>query len=388
MKKLAYLALAVALTACGSKTEMPQASNDYAVVTLGTQSADLNTSYPATIKGIQDIDIFPKVAGHITRVCVDEGAFVRAGQTLFLIDDVQQRAAVRQAEATVNVCKTQIATQRLTVENKKMLYGKQIVSKYDLDVAENQLASLQAQLAQAEASLASARDQLRFCTVSSPASGVIGSIPYRVGTLVSAQMAAPLTTVSNISQMYVYFSMTEDQLLALTRQSGGSAEAMKEMPALSLKLSDGTTYDKQGRVTSISGIIEQGTGAVQVRATFDNGSHVLRTGATGSVLVPVHQDAAILVPQKATFDIQNKKYVYIVKKDNTVETREISVLVQNDGTNYVITSGLSAGDRIVVEGVNQLKSGTKINPITPAQAEKNRQAANQALKDGKMPGEK
>lgn len=389
MKKTALWALAALLFAsCGQKSQnIGEAGNDYAVVTLQPKDVELNTAYPATIKGMQDIEIRPKVSGYLTQLLVDEGATVRKGQPLFKIDDVQYRAAVNQAIASVNVVKANINTQKLTVENKKMLHAKQIISDYDLQTAINQLASLEAQLQQAEAALQSARDNLRYCTVTSPGDGVVGVIPYRVGSLVSASSAQPLTTVSSINEMYVYFSMTEKQLLALTREQGGLNEAMKNMPPVTLVLSDGTTYSETGKVSTISGVIDPQTGAVQMRATFNNAQHVLRSGGTGSVLMPNNQKGAIVIPQKATYEIQNKKFVYVVDSKNKVQSREIEVLVQNDGQNYVVSSGLKVGERIVVDGVNKLKNGMDIKPITPEQADKNVQQQKQALKDGKMPGQ-
>lgn len=388
MKKIALWTLtALLLTACGSKSKTTEANNDFAVETVQTTEADLQTSYPATIKGMQDIEIRPKVSGYLTRLLVDEGSTVRKGQPLFLIDSEQYAAAVKAAKAQIKVCKANIATQKLTVENKQMLFDQKIISSYDLQMAKNTLASYEAQLASAEAQLQSANDNLRWCTVSSPADGVVGSIPYRVGSLVSASSAEPLTTVSNINQMYVYFSMTEKQLLTLTREQGGLNAAISKMPGVTLVLADGTQFSQSGKVSTVSGVIDQTTGAVQMRATFANPGHVLRSGGTGSILVPTHATDAIKVAQKATFDIQNKKYVYIVGSDNTISQREITVLSQNDGQSYYVSSGLKAGEKIVVSGVSQLKNGQKINPITPAQAAEAEKKAQQALKDGKMPGQ-
>lgn len=390
MKKIALWVLtAVVLTSCGSKSkQMGEASNDFAVETVQTTTADLKTSYPATIKGMQDIEIRPKVSGYLVKLLVDEGSTVRKGQPLFLIDSEQYRAAVKAAQAQVKVCKANIATQKLTVENKRMLFKQNIISNYDLQMAENTLASYEAQLAAAQAQLQSAQDNLSWCTVTSPADGVVGSIPYRVGSLVSAQSAEALTTVSNISKMYVYFSMTEKQLLALTREAGGINAAIKKMPAVSLVLSDGSTYSQSGTISTVSGVIDSSTGSVQMRATFDNTQHVLRSGGTGSILVPTHSNDAIMVPQSATFDVQDKKFVYVVNNDKSVATREITVLPQNDGQTYVVASGLRSGERIVIDGVNQLKNGQKINPITRAQLQANQKKEQQAMKDGKMPGEK
>ena len=386
MKKIALWVLtAVMLTSCGSKSnKMGEASNDFAVETIQTTTADLKTSYPATIKGMQDIEIRPKVSGYLVKLLVDEGATVRKGQPLFLIDSEQYRATVKAAKAQIRVCRANIATQKLTVDNKRMLFKQNIISSYDLKMAENTLASYEAQLAAAEAQLQSAQDNLRWCTVTSPADGVVGSIPYRVGSLVSGQSAEALTTVSNISKMYVYFSMTEKQLLALTREAGGVNAAIKKMPAVSLVLSDGTTYSQSGTISTVSGVIDPSTGSVQMRATFDNAQHILRSGGTGSILIPTHASDAIMVPQSATFDVQDKKFVYVVNADKTVATREITVLPQNNGQTYVVASGLRAGERIVIE----LKNGQKINPITPAQLKANQAKEQKAMKDGKMPGEK
>lgn len=390
MKKIALWVLtAVVLTSCGSKSkQMGEASNDFAVETIQATTADLKTSYPATIKGMQDIEIRPKVSGYLVKLLVDEGSTVHKGQPLFLIDSEQYRASVKAAQAQIRVCKANIATQKLTVENKRMLFKQNIISNYDLQMAVNTLASYEAQLAAAQAQLQSAEDNLRWCTVTSPADGVVGSIPYRVGSLVSAQSAEALTTVSNISKMYVYFSMTEKQLLALTREAGGVNAAIKKMPAVSLVLSDGSTYSQNGTISTVSGVIDPSTGSVQMRATFDNAQHILRSGGTGSILVPTHANDAIIVPQSATFDVQDKKFVYVVNNDKSVATREITVLPQNDGQTYVVASGLRSGERIVVDGVNQLKNGQKINPISRAQLQANQKKEQQAMKDGKMPGEK
>ena len=223
--------------------------------------------------------------------------------------------------------------------------------------------------------------------MTSPSDGVIGSIPYRVGSLVSSSSAEALTTVSNISQVYVYFSMTEKQMLSYTKQSGGIKSAISSMPSVSLVLADGSQYGEQGKVSAISGVIDQTTGAVQMRATFNNAGRILRSGGTGSILIPLHADNVIFVPQKATYEVQDKTFVYVVGKDNKVKSREISVLPQNDGTSYAVASGLKVGERIVVSGVNQLKDGDEITPITPAQLEKNKAKEKAALEAGKMPNE-
>lgn len=388
MKKIAYFALGLALVACsGKKQEMPAGDNAFAVVTLAPSEVNLNTTYPATIKGVQDVEIRAKVAGNIVRQFVDEGAFVNAGQALFEIDPTQYRAAVEQAQAAVNVSKANIATQELTVQNKKMLREKEIVSQYDLDVATNQLQMMRAQLSQAQAALINAKDQLSFCTVRATSSGVVGSIPFRVGALVSSATAEPLTTVSNLSQMYAYFSMTEKQLLEMTRNSGGTNGALRDMPAVELVLADGSTYSETGKVNSVSGIIDASTGSVKMRATFNNPNRILRSGATGLVKFPVRRTNAIVIPQKATYEIQDKRFVYVVNTQNKVKAVEIQTLVQNDGKNFVVISGVKAGDRIVVEGVSKLRNDMEIKPITPQQSADQLKKSQKHMADKKMPGQ-
>lgn len=392
MKKFAYLALGLVLTACsGNKGDqraaMMQGDGKYAVETIATSSAELATKYPTTIKGIQDIEIRPKVSGNIIKQLVDEGDFVNAGQVLFVIDPTQYQAAVDQAQAAVNVAATSVQTSELTFANKKALHERQIISQYDYDVAANQLAMAKAQLGQAKASLRMAKDQLSYCTVRATSAGVVGQIPYRVGSLVGPSTQQPLTTVSNLEKMYAYFSMTEKQFLELTRSNGTSEAARKSMPDVTLILADGTHYSETGKVTSFSGVIDQATGSVQMRATFNNPQRLLRSGATGVLSFPVHADNVILIPQKATYEIQDKKFVYVVGKDNKVKNTEITVLEQNDGKNYVVSSGLKIGDRVVVEGVNKLKDGDEIKPISVKDSEAQRQKSKKHMENKAFPGQ-
>jgi membrane fusion protein (multidrug efflux system) len=311
MKKIAYLLMAATMVACsGKKQEMPAASNDFAVVTLVSDTAELTTSYPTTLKGVEDIEIRPRVAGQITKVLVDEGDFVRKGQVLFQIDAVQYAAAVKAAEAQINVINANIATSELTLKNKQMLREQDIISQYDFEVAQNQLKTLQAQLAQAQSQLVNAKENLSYCTVKSPVAGVVGMIPYRLGSLVSGQSVQPLTTVSNISEMYAYFSMPEKELLKITKE-GGVDKAIGEMPLIDLKMADGSIYDIKGKVSAITGVIDASTGSVQMRATFANTGNILRSGGTGTVIFPSYNTNIIKVAQKATFDIQNKKFITV-----------------------------------------------------------------------------
>ncbi len=356
------------LSGCGNKGNDTGKVPEYAVQELQKSTANLTTAYPATIKGKQDVEIRPQVSGFITKLCVDEGASVRKGQVLFIIDPTQYEAAVRTAQAAVATAEAAVRTQQITVDNKRELNKKNIISDYDLSMAENTLAQSQAQLAQAKAQLTTARQNLSFTQVKSPSDGVINNIPYRLGALVSPSIATPMTTVSEIDEVYVYFSMTEKELLAMTKSGSTIKEEISKIPAIKLQLIDGTEYSIEGKVDAITGVIDQSTGSVSMRAIFPNKEHILRSGGTANVLIP----------QSATVEIQDKKFVYVLQPDNTVKYTEINIFNLDNGKEYLVTSGLNAGDKIVIEGVQSLKDGQTVQPITPAQKEANYQ---QHLKD-------
>ncbi len=363
---IAAFAAIATLTSCGGskKGGMPNfADDEYAVSTIGTSSATLQTTYPATIKGIQDVEVRPKVSGFITKVFVHEGQTVSAGQPLFSIDSETYQAAVRQCQAAVNTAKAQLNTAKLTYQNNKSLYDSHVIGEYELSTAANTLATSEAQVAQAEAALASAKEQLAWCSVKSPAAGVVGSLPFKVGALVSASGQA-LTTVSNISTMEVFFSVSESQILSMTKDNGDIQAAIAAFPSVQLQLADGTVYDQPGKVVKMSGVIDASTGAVSLIAHFANPDKLLKSGGAGSILVNASDSSAIVIPQEACSQVQDKIFVYTVGKDNKVKYSEITVNPQNDGKNYIVTSGLRAGDRIVVKGITKLTDGQQIKPIT------------------------
>ncbi len=368
-KMLLVAAAAALLVSCGGgKQGKPNfGDNEYAVRTISAQNADLQTTYPATIKGVQDVEIRPKISGFITKLCVHEGQTVKKGQLLFVIDNVTYEAAARQAKASVNSAKAQLNTAKLTYTNNEKLFKNNVIGTYELQSSKNSLEAAYAALAQAEANYISAKQNLDFCYVSSPADGVVGSLPYRVGALVSASSAQALTTVSNISTMQVYFSMTEKDLLSMSKGEGGVHAAIKDYPAVKLQLADGTIYGEEGHVATVSGVIDATTGSVSVRADFPNPQHLLKSGGSGSIVVPRNNASAIIIPQDAVSQVQDKYFVYVVGSDNKVKYTSVGVNPDNDGKNYIITSGLKFGDKIVVSGISSLSDGTEIKPITEAQ---------------------
>ena len=351
-------AVAATLVSCGGGGGRPQFGDDeYPVVTVGTSSADMQSTYPATIKGVQDVEIRPKASGFITQINVKEGQTVGAGQVLFVLDNETATQQVRQAQAAVNTAQQQCNTAKLTYDNAQKLHENRVIGDYELQTSQNSYEVAQAQLAQAQASLASAREALSYCFVKSPASGVVGTLPFKKGALVSSSNV--LTTVSNISSMEVYFSVTEKAAMQL------QAAGLQSLPSVKLKLADGTIYGHEGKVTKMSGVIDQATGSVQLIAMFQNPEKLLKSGGAGTIIIPRQATDAIIIPQSCVSEVQNKKFIYLLGSDNKVKYSEIKVDVQNDGMNYIVTEGLKTGDKYVTNGITKLTDGMEIKPITP-----------------------
>ena len=387
-KILMVVAMAVILVSCGGKGGgMPNfGDNEFPVQSAQTKDASMQTTYPATIKGVQDVEIRPKASGFITRVCVKEGQAVGVGQLLFVIDNETYQAAVRQAQASVNTATAQCNTAKLTYENNQKLFEQNVIGQYELESAKNAYASAQAQLSLAKATLASAKEQLSFCFVKSPAAGVIASLPYKVGAMVSASSVPALTTVSNISSMEVYFSMTEKDMLELSKTAGGTQAAINAIPPVKLLLADGTVYGHEGKVTKASGVIDASTGSVQLIAHFPNPERLLKSGGSGSIVISKNDNSAIIIPQSCVSEVQDKKFVYVLGKDNKVKYTEITVDPQTDGLNFIVRSGLKPGDKYVTNGITKLSDGMEIVPITPEQYQKKIEDATQINADGSAKG--
>lgn len=346
------------LSACGGATESGEAV-EYPILSVSTSNETLDKSYSATIRGRQDIDIYPQISGKITSVRVKEGEVVRKGQTLFVIDRVPYEAALRVAEANLAAAKVGVESAELEYNSTKELFENDVVSSYELQQSLNSLHSAQATLAQMEAQQIDAANNLSYTEVTSPSNGVVGTIPYREGALVSASMATPLTTVSDNSEMYVYFSMDENSLLDMLQQYGSVEKALAQMPDVQLQLSNGSIYNHTGRVESISGVISQTTGTVSLRAIFDNPDRLLHSGANGSILFPEHYDNVITIPQESTFELQDKVLVYKVV-DGVTRSTQITVSPINDGRKYIVTGGLEVGDQIIAAGAGLLKEGMHV----------------------------
>jgi membrane fusion protein (multidrug efflux system) len=363
------------LASCGGNKKDQAAAaganqvKEYKVLTLQPRSATLNTDFPASIQGQQNIEIRPRIEGYIEKIYVDEGAVVKAGQPLFKINDPQYEQAVRTANAGIKAAQAQVSTAKLAVVKVKPLVEKEIVSKYELESAQFTYDSALASLAQARAALVNAQTNLGYTTVTSPVNGVVGSIPFRLGSLVNSSTTAPLTTVSSIGIVYAYFALNEKLLLAFTRDSTGTSFAQKiaKLPKVSLLLSDGSLYPEQGRIETVNGLINTATGTTNIRARFPNPKGVIRSGSSATVRIPNTLADVILVPQSATFELQDKIFAVVAGKDGKTKSVSLKVMENTAGNFYVVESGLKAGDQIVLEGVSSLKDGTQIkaNAVQP-----------------------
>ena len=378
IKQMMTFICGVVLVSCGqAPVAQTGTAAEYAALKIATSDRELQTAYSSTIRGQQDIDIYPQVSGFLTRLLVEEGQTVRKGQVLFVIDQVTYRASLQTAEANVEAARAGVATAQLTYDSKKELFAQKVISEFDLQTSYNTLLTTKAQLAQAEAQRVSAANNLSYTEVKSPSDGVVGTLPYRVGSLVSASLPRPLTTVSDNASMYVYFSMTENQLLELTRRYGSKAKVLEEMPAITLQLNDKSIYPSQGKIETISGIIDPSTGTVSLRAVFPNKDGLLQSGGSGNVIVPVQKQNCIVIPQAATYELQDKVFVYKVI-DGKASATPVQVTRVNGGKEYIVNNGLNIGDIIVAEGVGLLRDGTPVQPKFTSAAS----AANNQTKEG------
>lgn len=363
-KKLLFpvVALLCALTACGGGEQTHQGARPLHLMQVSPQNLTLFQSYSASIRGRQDIRILPRVDGYLTKILVKEGEQVKKGQLLFVIDQVAYLAALEGAKAEVALQQANVANAALNYESQQVLYAKQIVSEYDLKLAQNNLKTAQAYLQQAEASKAVAQNNLSFTQITSPSDGVIGKLPYRIGDYVAPTITEGLTVVADNSEMYIYFSMSEAQLMELIEEHQSLQTAIQQLPAVELQLSNQRLYPHQGRIESISGVIESKTGAASIRAVFPNSEGKLLSGGAANVILPQSLTNAVVIPQEATFEIQDKTFAYKVVNGVT-QLAPIEVAKINNGKEYVVTQGLNQGDTIVAQGAGLLHEGIAVTAI-------------------------
>ena len=360
-KVLAIIFSAIALASCNqNKTQTAtQKENYYETMEVTLSDRTLTTGYSAAISGVQTVEIRPQVSGMITDILIEEGESVTKGQVLFVIDQTPYKAAYEIAVANVKSAEAALSTAKLILESNKNLYEQDVVSEFDLMTAQNDLTEAEARLALCKAEEVNASNNLSYTEVRSPVNGVASMIPYRVGALVNSSIAQPLVTVSDDSRVYAYFSMAENQMLDMVQQYGSLNNAIRQMPEVELIMSNGEKYEHTGKINAISGTISESTGAVSIRAVFNNRNHRLRNGGSGTIIIPMTLQNCMVIPQSATYELQDRVFVYNVV-DGKASSTEIHIAPQNNGVEYIVTDGLEVGDIIVAEGAGLIKEGTPI----------------------------
>ena len=362
MKKVVFVWMAAVamLMSCQEKDgNQDNAVKSFETMKVSKQDITLSMTYPAQVEGRQSVKIIPRVEGYLRQICVKEGQQVKRGQVLFVIDQAAYQSEVKAAAANAEVAKANLTKEQLSYDGNKTLHANQVISNHELRTAASNLNVAKAQLQQAKAQLETARTNLSYTVLRSPSDGVVGSLPYRVGDYVSATMQGALTTVADAKEMYVYFSLTERDVMSRIAEYGSLDKAVKAFPPVSLLTANGDTCRVKGRIESVSGVVESATGAVSARAVFPNTDGLLLSGSTGRLVIPNTLKQVMVIPQSATYEIQDKIYVYKVVKGKA-SSAIITVLPMNDGQHYVVTSGISVGDVIVAKGANYVKEGQDI----------------------------
>ena len=349
----------VLIVGCNGKESQQKPAGNYPVMTIEASDHELKADYAASVKGCQTVEIRPQIEGLLTGIRIREGDAVHKGQVLFEIDPAQFQAAYDVANANVMSAEAAVSTAQLVLDSNNELYQENIISDFEVNTAKNELAAAKAKLALAKAELEKAATNLSYTQVKSPVNGVASMIPYRAGALVSPNISAPLVTVSDDDNVFAYFSLSETQMLDMVGQYGSAKNTISQMPEVEFRMINKELYPIKGHIDAVSGVIDRSTGAISVRAVFPNPDRMLREGSTGTVVIPYDYKDCIVIPQSATYELQEKIFVYKVV-DGKATSVEIKVLPQSNGYEYIVTEGLEKGDVIVSEGAGLIKEGTEI----------------------------
>jgi membrane fusion protein (multidrug efflux system) len=353
------------LTGCNGKasTGKSTAPQAYEVLTLIPKSVVTYSDFPATVQGKQVVDIRPMVDGYLEKTYVPEGAEVTRGQLLFELRNPQYEQDVNTAKASIKIAVANVNAAKMNVDKVRPLVEKEIVSKYELEAAQYTLQSSEASLAQANAALANAETNLGYTELRSPLNGVIGGVNYKIGALINSSASNPLTTLSNIDTVFAYFSISEKQLLSLSNRIPGNTlqEKLAKMPPITLLLANDTVYGIKGTIKTASGLISTQTGSASLKARFVNPQHIIRSGSSATVRIPRTVDTALLIPQGATYELQDKRFIYKLIGGNKIAATTITGMPTNDGLFFIVQSGLQKGDKVLISGTN-LTDSTVIIP--------------------------
>jgi membrane fusion protein (multidrug efflux system) len=359
--------LALVLSSCADKTQAPAPPAPVLpVASISSENTVTDSEYPASIQGTVDVEIRPQVSGNLDCVLVDEGAYVNKGQSLFKINERPYREQLNNALASLHAYEAALLNAQLEVDKLTPLVQNKVVSDYQLKTAKASQKIAAANIEQAKAMVASAKINLGYTTVTAPVSGYIGRLPKKQGSLVSASDAEPLTTLSDVHEVFVYFSLGETDFINFRSQYSGTTleDKIKRLPPVSLILADNNVYPQTGKIDMVDGQFDKTTGAITLRATFPNKNGTLRSGNTGKIRLGIQHEDAILVPQSATVEMQDKIFVFTLNKENKVNKMPVTVIGKS-GVNYLIKDGVKSGDQIVLSGIDKLQEGQVIQPEKP-----------------------
>lgn len=366
MKKITILSILVLLTiSCSNKNPEQSAIQPptLPIMSINTSEANTESLFPVAIQGKNDIEIRAQVNGTLDKIFIDEGDYVSQGQSLFKINDNIYRQQYNNAYASLKAAEATVVNAQIEVDKLTPLVQNKVVSDFQLRTAKANLSIAKANVEQAKASLANAKINLDYTTIKAPVNGYIGRLPKKQGSLISPQDPEALTKLSDVKEVYAYFSLSENDFINFKSQYAGSTipEKLKKLPQVTLILSDNSEYDQKGNIDMVDGQFNKTTGAITLRAKFPNKNGMLRSGNTGSVKISVNHIGSIMIPQESTIEIQDKLYVFLLDSKNTV-TRQPITISGKSGTNYLVKDGIKEGDRIVLKGFENLPDGATIIP--------------------------
>jgi membrane fusion protein (multidrug efflux system) len=368
MKKVIIIAVIAAglliygFSGSSNETPPPAPAPTVPVLTITHGEATTYQEYPVAVEGRTNVEIRPQVDGYLDKVFVDEGAYVKAGQPLFKINDHRYREMLNNAQGALNAAEAAVINAKLEVEKLAPLVEGNVVSDYQLKSAKASLKIAEANKRQAQAAVASAKINLGYTLITAPVNGYITRLPKKQGSLVSAADPIALTELSDIAEVHAYFSLSEAEFITFSQNTGNTInDKIKNLPPVELILPDNTVYAEKGRIDMVDGQFDKTTGAITLRASFPNANGLLRTGNTGRVRIGAAHGSTLLIPQSATAEVQDKIFVYLVDKDNKV-TRTPITIAGKSGNNYLVKEGIKAGDKIVYKGFETLQDGTVVIP--------------------------
>ena len=340
----------------------PAPSLPVATIAAGTDTT--YQEYPASIEGTVNVEIRPQVSGSLDKVFVDEGAFVSEGQPIFKINDLPYRAALNNALASMHAAEASVANAQLEIDKLTPLVKNKVVSDYQLKSARAAYDVAKANVEQTKANVSTAQINLGYTTIKAPVSGYIGRLLKKQGSLVAPTDVDALTLLSDVHNVHVYFALGEKDFVGFKEQYKGETlkDKLKQLPPITLLLADGTQFNKSGSIDMIDGQFDKNTGAITLRASFPNAQGLLRSGNTGKVRLSLIHHDALLVPESATIEMQDKVFVFALADSNKVKKQPIGI-VGKTGDNYIVTDGIKAGDQIVLSGIDHLQEGEVIQPV-------------------------